>query len=287
MRLIENTEPDEIYNLGAMSHVGVSFLQPEYVADVDGFGAARILEAARILGLQDKTRIYQASTSELYGDVAESPQSEDTLLRPQSPYAAAKLYAYWMTKIYRQAYGMFASNGILFNHESAYRGETFLTRKVTRHVAAVACGIKEPVVLGNLNAVRDWGHAKEFVEAMWLILQHEEPDDFVIATGKTHSVREFVQKSFKRIGVSVEFEGEGVDERGIVTTIENSEVNVSVGDPIVVVSAQYFRPNEVEFLCGDASKANKKLNWTPTTTLDDLISEMVEADIISHCKLQQ
>lgn len=279
IRIIQEVQPDEIYNLGAMSHVQVSFEEPEYVANTDATGTLRILEAIRILGLEKKTRIYQASTSELYGKVQAVPQSETTPFYPRSPYGVAKLYAYWITVNYREAYGMYACNGILFNHESPQRGETFVTRKITRGVAEIVLGLKNKLWLGNLDAKRDWGHAKDFVEAMWLILQQPEPEDFVIATGVTTSVRDFVKLAFQHAGVEVEFSGEGEQEKGVVKRLINPECKVAVGDVIVEVDKRYFRPTEVDLLLGDATKAKEKLGWSPKYTLDDLAKEMVLADI--------
>ncbi len=279
IRIIKDVEPDEIYNLGAMSHVKVSFEMPEYTADVDGIGTLRILEAIRLLGLTKKTKIYQASTSELYGLVQETPQTEKTPFYPRSPYAVAKMYAYWITVNYREAYGMYACNGILFNHESPLRGETFVTRKITRAVAKIGLGLQERIYLGNLDAKRDWGHAKDYVELMWKILQHDKAEDWVIATGVTTSVRDFVNMSFAEIGVELEFSGEGVNEIGIVKSSTNPDYQVSIGKTIVSVDPQYFRPTEVELLIGDSSKARQKLNWEPKYDLAALCSEMVRADI--------
>ena len=279
IRIIQQVQPDEIYNLGAMSHVQVSFEEPEYAAQVDGIGTLRILEAVRILGLEKKTKIYQASTSELYGLVQAVPQSETTPFYPRSPYAVAKLYGYWITVNYREAYGMFACNGILFNHESPLRGETFVTRKITRGVAEIALGLKKKLYLGNLDAKRDWGHAKDYVEAMWLILQQEQPEDFVIATGVTTAVRDFVKLAFAHAGVELRFEGEGVDEKGIVANVTNPDVKLSAGDVIVEVDARYFRPTEVDLLLGDPTKAQQKLGWKAKYTVEELAKEMVDADI--------
>ena len=279
IRLIQEIQPDEIYNLGAMSHVKVSFDAPEYAADVDGVGTLRILEAVRLLGLTEKTRIYQASTSELYGLVQEVPQSETTPFYPRSPYAVAKLYGYWITVNYREAYKMYACNGILFNHESPLRGETFVTRKITRAVAKIGLGLQDRLYLGNLDAKRDWGHAKDYVKAMWMILQQEHPEDYVIATGVTTAVRDFVKMSFKEIGVELEFKGEGVDEVGIVTASTNSDYPVEVGKILVEVDPTYFRPTEVELLIGDPTKSKTKLGWEPEYDLEALCSEMVAADI--------
>ena len=282
--LIQETQPDEIYNLAAMSHVKVSFDTPEYTANADGLGTLRILEAVRILGLAKKTKIYQASTSELYGLAQEVPQSEKTPFYPRSPYGVAKLYAYWITVNYREAYGLFASNGILFNHESPLRGETFVTRKITRAVARIALGLEKQLYIGNLNAKRDWGHAKDYVEAMWLILQQDTPDDFVIATGKTTSVRDFIIKAFAEVGFVVRFEGEGKEEKGIVEFIDQSKcldlaTLAKPGDVVVSIDREYFRPTEVDLLIGDATKARTKLNWKPKYDLAMLVKEMVESDI--------
>lgn len=279
IRLVQQIQPDEIYNLGAMSHVKVSFDEPEYTANVDGLGALRILEAVRLLGLTEKTRIYQASTSELYGLVQEVPQSEKTPFYPRSPYAVAKLYGYWITVNYREAYNMFACNGILFNHESPIRGETFVSRKITRAVARIALGLQSCLYLGNLSAKRDWGHAKDYVEAMYLILQQDEPEDFVIATGVTTEVREFVRKAFDRVGIRVSFHGEGTDEVAVVESCENPEFQVAPGTVVVRVDPAYFRPTEVDLLIGDPAKAMKKLGWKPRFSLDDLIDDMVQSDL--------
>jgi len=279
IRLIQDIQPDEIYNLGAMSHVKVSFEMPEYTANADGIGMLRILEAVRLLGLTKKTKIYQASTSELYGLVQEIPQTEKTPFYPRSPYAAAKLYAYWITVNYREAYQMFASNGILFNHESPLRGETFVTRKITRGVARIAMGLQEKVYLGNLNAKRDWGHAKDYVEAMWLILQHSEPDDFVIATGITTTVRDFVSLAFNEVGILLEFKGEGEKETAIVKECTNPEFQIQKGKVVVSVDKRYFRPTEVELLIGDSSKAKEKLGWKLNYDLNSLVKEMMKSDV--------
>ncbi len=279
IRIIQEVQPDEIYNLGAMSHVQVSFEEPEYTANVDGIGTLRLLEAVRILGLEKKTRIYQASTSELYGLVQEVPQRETTPFYPRSPYAVAKLYAYWIVINYREAYGMYTCNGILFNHESPLRGETFVTRKITRGVAEIILGLKKKLWLGNLDAKRDWGHAKDYVEAMWLMLQQDVPEDFVIATGITTSVRDFVKLAFEMAGIHLRFEGSGVAEKGIVEKISNKNCSLVLNDIIVEVDSRYFRPTEVELLIGDASKAKEKLGWQPKTTVQQLAKEMVEADI--------
>ncbi len=279
IRIIQEVQPDEIYNLGAMSHVKVSFEMPEYTADVDALGALRLLEAIRILGMGEKTRYYQASTSELYGLVQEIPQTERTPFYPRSPYAVAKLYAYWITVNYREAYQLFAANGILFNHESPMRGETFVTRKITRAVAKIGLGLQDQVFLGNLNAKRDWGHTKDFVEAMWLMLQQSEAEDFVIATGITTTVREFAVKAFLEIGVELEFRGEGKEEGGFVASSTNPEFPLKPGKKVVAVDPLYYRPTEVELLIGDPAKAKEKLGWTPKHSLDGLVREMGLSDI--------
>ncbi|GAB3177403.1 GDP-mannose 4,6-dehydratase [Telluribacter humicola] len=279
IRIIQEVQPDEIYNLGAMSHVRVSFEEPEYTANVDGIGTLRILEAVRLLGLTEKTKIYQASTSELYGLVQEVPQSERTPFYPRSPYAVAKLYGYWITVNYREAYNMFAVNGILFNHESPLRGETFVTRKITRAVARIALGLQDKTYLGNLDARRDWGHAKDFVEAMWLILQQDEPEDYVIATGQTTSIRDFVKMAFAEVGIEVAFEGEGVKERAVVTKCNNPLYQLPVGKEVVCIDERYFRPTEVELLIGDPTKAMTKLGWKPKYDLPALVKDMVSADL--------
>ena len=279
LRIIKEVEPDEIYNLGAMSHVQVSFEMPEYTANVDGLGALRILEAVRALGMEHKTRIYQASTSELYGKVQEIPQNEDTPFYPRSPYAVAKLYAYWATVNHREAYNMFACNGILFNHESPIRGETFVTRKITRAASRIALGMQDKMYLGNLDAKRDWGHAKDYVNMMWMILQADEPEDWVIATGKTTSVRDFVKMAFNHIGVTLEFQGEGIHEIGIVASSTNSLYKVKVGQQVIAIDEKYFRPTEVELLIGDASKAFQKLGWKPKYKLQELVDDMMKNDI--------
>jgi GDPmannose 4,6-dehydratase len=286
IRLIQEVQADEIYNLAAMSHVHVSFDTPEYTANADGLGTLRILEAVRILGLAKKTKIYQASTSELYGLVREVPQNENTPFYPRSPYAVAKLYAYWITVNYREAYGMFACNGILFNHESPIRGETFVTRKITRAVARIALGLQEKLYLGNLNAKRDWGHAKDYVEAMWLILQQEKPEDFVIATGMTTEVREFVRMAFAHLGIEIEFNGQKEEERGFVIACHDPQYQLPVGKEIVAVDPRYYRPTEVEVLLGDATKARKKLGWMPKYDLQSLVKEMVEHDLNEARKAQ-
>jgi len=279
IRIIQEVQPDEIYNLGAMSHVKVSFDAPEYCADVDGVGTLRILEAVRILGLSEKTKIYQASTSELYGLVQEVPQKETTPFYPRSPYAVAKMYAYWITVNYREAYNMYACNGILFNHESPLRGETFVTRKITRAVAKMGLGLQEKVYLGNMDAKRDWGHAKDYVECMWRILQQDTPEDWVIATGVTTSVRDFVRMSFKEIGVELEFKGEGANEVAVVASSTHPDFQIPVGKEVVAVDPQYYRPTEVELLIGDPTKAKTKLGWEPKYNLEMLCGEMVKADI--------
>ncbi len=279
IRIIQEVQPDEIYNLGAMSHVKVSFDVPEYAANTDGIGTLRILEAVRLLNLIKKTRIYQASTSELYGLVQEVPQSETTPFYPRSPYAVAKLYGYWITVNYREAYGMYACNGILFNHESPLRGETFVTRKITRAVARIALGLQEKLFLGNLNAKRDWGHAQDYVEAMWLILQQEKPEDYVIATGITTTVRDFVIMAFREIGVELEFKGEGPNERGRVSSSKNPDYLIKPGTEVVAVDPNYFRPTEVDLLIGNPTKAKTKLGWTPKRTVQQMCVEMVKADL--------
>jgi len=279
IRIVQETQPDEIYNLAAMSHVKVSFDTPEYTANADGIGTLRLLEAVRILGLEKKTRIYQASTSELYGLVQEVPQRETTPFYPRSPYAVAKLYAYWITVNYREAYNMFACNGILFNHESPLRGETFVTRKITRAVAAIALGMQDCLYLGNMDAQRDWGHAKDYVEGMWRILQHDTPEDFVLATGITTPVREFVKMAFAEVGITLTFKGKGVEEKGYIESCNSEEFNLPIGKEVVAVDPGYFRPTEVELLIGDATKAKTKLGWEPTYSLEMLIQEMMEADV--------
>lgn len=279
IRIIQEVQPDEIYNLGAMSHVQVSFEAPEYTADTDGVGTLRILEAVRLLGLSQKTKIYQASTSELYGLVQEVPQSETTPFYPRSPYAVAKMYAYWITVNYREAYNMFACNGILFNHESPLRGETFVTRKITRGVAKMSLGMQDKLYMGNLDAKRDWGHAKDYVEAMYLMLQQDKPEDFVIATGITNTVRDFIRMAFSEVGVELEFTGTGVDEKGIVKSITAADCPLKPGQEVVAIDARYFRPTEVELLIGNPAKARKKLNWQPRYDLAALVKEMVAADL--------
>lgn len=278
-RIIQEIQPDEIYNLGAMSHVKVSFESPEYTGNVDGLGTLRILEAVRLLGLTQKTRIYQASTSELYGLVQEVPQNEKTPFYPRSPYGVAKLYGYWITVNYREAYDIFACNGILFNHESPRRGETFVTRKITRAAARIGLGMQDKLYLGNLNARRDWGHAKDYVEAMWLILQQDKPDDYVIATGITTSVREFARLAFAEIGVELEFTGEGVKEVGKVKSSKNPDFQLEVGKVVIEIDPEYHRPTEVDLLIGDASKCKKQLKWSPKYDLKDIVQEMMETDI--------
>ena len=289
-RIIQKVQPDEIYNLAAMSHVAVSFEEPEYVANADGTGTLRILEAVRLLGLEKKTRIYQASTSELYGKVQETPQTEKTPFYPRSPYAVAKMYAYWITVNYREAYGMFACNGILFNHESPVRGETFVTRKITRATSKIALGLQDKLYLGNLDAKRDWGHAKDYVRMMWMILQADESEDWVIATGKTTAVRDFVKMAFDYVGIELEFKGEGVNEKGIVSYVNEERFKERVptstlnpqnliGKEVVVVDPRYFRPTEVDLLLGDATKAKEKLGWTPQYSLTDLVEDMMASDL--------
>lgn len=279
IRIIQQVQPDEIYNLGAMSHVQVSFETPEYTADTDGVGTLRILEAVRLLGLTEKTRIYQAATSELYGLVQEVPQKETTPFYPRSPYAVAKLYAYWITVNYREAYGMYACNGILFNHESPIRGETFVTRKITRAAARISLGLQEKLFIGNLDARRDWGHARDYVEAMYLMLQQEKPEDFVIATGVTTSVRELVRLAFREAGMEVAFEGKGAGEKGIIVSCGNGKSHLRPGMEVVGIDAKYFRPTEVDLLIGDASKAKERLGWSPRCDLEALVREMVHADL--------
>ena len=291
IRIVQQTQPDEIYNLGAQSHVAVSFESPEYTADVDALGTLRLLEAIRILGLERKTRFYQASTSELYGLVQEVPQRETTPFYPRSPYAVAKLYAYWITVNYREAYGMYACNGILFNHESPRRGETFVTRKVTRGLANIAQGLDSCLFMGNMDSLRDWGHAHDYVRMQWLMLQQDQPEDFVIATGVQVSVREFIRRSAQRLGITINFEGKVVDEVGVVTKVTGSDApGVKPGDVVVRVDPRYFRPAEVETLLGDPSKAKEKLGWTPQITLDQMIDEMVASDLDAakrHALLKQ
>jgi GDPmannose 4,6-dehydratase len=278
IRIVQETQPDEIYNLAAQSHVQVSFETPEYTANADGLGTLRLLEAIRILGREGKTRFYQASTSELFGQARESPQSETTPFYPRSPYAAAKLYAYWITVNYREAYGMHASNGILFNHESPIRGETFVTRKITRAVASIKHGMQDRVYLGNLDARRDWGHARDYADGMWRILQQDHADDYVLATGESHSVREFVEKAFAQVGRTIEWRGNGADERGI---------DKATGEVLVEVDPRYFRPTEVAALQGDATKARRALGWSHKTSFDTLVKEMVEADLVAVLEEQE
>jgi GDPmannose 4,6-dehydratase len=279
-RILQQVQPDEVYNLGAMSHVAVSFESPEYTADVDGMGALRLLEAIRFLGLEKKTRFYQASTSELYGLVQETPQRETTPFYPRSPYAAAKLYAYWVTVKYREAYGIYACNGILFNHESPRRGETFVTRKITRALANIAQGLEQHLFLGNLGALRDWGHARDYVEMQWLMLQQEQPEDFVIATGVQHSVRQFVEAAAGELGIQLSWQGSGVDEKGVVSAVTGDKAPaVAIGQIIVAVDPKYFRPTEVETLLGDPSKARKKLGWSAATSFAEIVREMVAHDL--------
>ena len=293
--IVQDVQPDEIYNLAAQSHVQVSFQSPEYTGNADGLGTLRLLEAIRMLGLEKKIRFYQASTSELYGKVRETPQTEETPFYPRSPYACAKLYSFWCTVNYREAYDMFACNGILFNHESPIRGETFVTRKITRAVARMALGLESHLYLGNLNALRDWGHAKDFVRAQWLILQQDQPEDFVIATGKQHSVREFCEKAFNDIGIQLRWEGEGVEEKGIVDSIEPSGLVTALpikhgmnllkpGQTVVSVDPRYFRPTEVETLLGDPSKAREKLGWEPEISFEEMTTEMVEHDLVEAAR---
>ncbi|CAN4272687.1 Gmd GDP-D-mannose dehydratase [Methylophilaceae bacterium] len=280
IRIIQETQPDEIYNLGAQSHVAVSFESPEYTADVDALGTLRLLEAIRILGLEKKTRFYQASTSELYGLVQEIPQKETTPFYPRSPYAAAKMYAYWITVNYREAYGMYACNGILFNHESPRRGETFVTRKITRGLANIAQGLESCIYMGNLDALRDWGHAKDYVRMQWMMLQQDTPDDFVIATGVQYSVRQFIEWSAAELGVTLKFEGQGVDETATVSSIIGDKAPaLKVGDVIVRIDTRYFRPTEVETLLGDPTKAKEKLGWVPEITVQEMCAEMVASDL--------
>ena len=280
VRIIQETQPDEIYNLGAQSHVAVSFESPEYTADVDAIGTLRILEAIRILGLENKTRFYQASTSELYGLVQETPQRETTPFYPRSPYAVAKLYAYWIAVNYREAYGIYACNGILFNHESKRRGETFVTRKITRGLANIAQGLEKYLYLGNIDALRDWGHAKDYVRMQWLMLQQDKPEDFVIATGVQYTVREFIQKSAMQLGITLKFEGKHEQEKAIVTKIDGEKAPaLKAGDVIVQIDPHYYRPTEVDTLLGDPTKAKEKLGWVPEITLDQMIEEMVAHDL--------
>ena len=281
LRCLEESDPDEIYNLGAQSHVAVSFESPEYTADVDALGALRLLEAIRLLGLEKKTRFYQASTSELYGLVQESPQKESTPFYPRSPYAVAKLYAYWITVNYRESYGIYACNGILFNHESPRRGETFVTRKVTRGLANIAQGLETCLYMGNIDALRDWGHAKDYVYMQWLMLQQSQPEDFVIATGHQYTVRDFIQWTANELGITITFEGKGVDEIAVVTQVKGNDAPaVNIGDVIMKINPKYFRPAEVETLLGDASKAREKLGWKPETDAKELCKEMTQYDLV-------
>lgn len=279
IRLIQQIQPDEIYNLAAMSHVAVSFETPEYTGNADGLGTLRILDAVRLLGLEKKTRIYQASTSELYGKVQEVPQSETTPFYPRSPYAVAKMYAFWITVNYREAYGMYACNGILFNHESPIRGETFVTRKITRATSKIALGLQDKLYLGNLDAKRDWGHAKDYVRMMWMILQADEPEDWVIATGKTTPVRDFVRMSFAEVGIELEFKGEGVDEKGYVKSCANPQFQLEIGKEVLAVDPKYFRPTEVDLLIGDPTKAKTKLGWECKYDLPALVKDMMQSDL--------
>ena len=281
IRIVQKVQPDEIYNLAAQSHVAVSFEEPEYTANADGLGALRLLEAIRILGLQKKTRFYQASTSELYGLVQETPQKETKPFYPRSPYAVAKLYAYWITVNYREAYGMYACNGILFNHESPTRGETFVTRKITRAMARIALGLQDCVHLGNMDALRDWGHARDYVEMQWLMLQQDQAEDFVIATGQQKSVRDFVRSAAAALGIELQFEGSGEREVGFVVAVSGDRARCKVGDVVVRIDPRYYRPTEVETLLGDPTKAKEKLGWTPTTTFDELVQEMVDSDYLA------
>ncbi len=282
IRIIQDVEPDEIYNLGAQSHVQVSFETPEYTAQSDALGTLRILESLRILGMEKKARFYQASTSELFGNVQEIPQTEKTPFYPRSPYGVAKLYAYWITVNYREAYRMFACNGILFNHESPVRGETFITRKVTRAASRIALGLQDKLFIGNLNALRDWGHARDYVEAQWLMLQQDEPDDYVIATGRQYSIRDLCTLAFAKVGIGLEWKGSGVEEEGVAVTVTplGEETKVKPGDTVVMVDPRYFRPTEVETLLGNPEKAKRKLGWEARTSFEDMISEMVESDLV-------
>jgi GDPmannose 4,6-dehydratase len=281
IRIVQQVQPDEIYNLAAQSHVMVSFEEPEYTANAGGLGALRLLEAIRLLGLEKKTRFYQASSSELYGLVQEVPQKESTPFHPRSPYAVAKLYAYWITVNYREAYGIYACNGILFNHESPLRGETFVTRKITRGIARIALGLQDCLHLGNLSALRDWGHARDYVEMMWLMLQQQQAEDFVIATGVQVSVREFLQRAAAELGITLDFSGEGADEVGAVAAVSGDKAQCKIGDVVVRVDPRYFRPTEVETLLGDASKARQKLGWAPRTPLAELVREMAASDYLA------
>jgi GDPmannose 4,6-dehydratase len=279
IRLVQEIQPDEIYNLAAMSHVRVSFDIPEYVADTDGIGTLRLLEAIRIAGLEKKTRIYQASTSELYGKVQEVPQTETTPFYPRSPYGVAKLYAFWITKNYREAYDMYACNGILFNHESPIRGETFVTRKITRAVSRIALGLQDKFYLGNLDAKRDWGHAKDYVRMMWMILQHDTAEDWVIATGRTTSIRDFVKMAFAHVGVELEFKGSGVNETAVIASCSNENYQLELGEEVLAVDPKYFRPTEVDLLIGDPTKAKEKLGWVPEISLENLVEDMMTSDL--------
>ena len=279
INIIQKVQPDEIYNLAAMSHVHVSFEMPEYTANVDGLGTLRLLEALRVLKLEKKTKIYQASTSELYGKAVEVPQTETTPFYPRSPYGVAKMYAYWITVNYREAYNIFACNGILFNHESPIRGETFVTRKITRAIAKIALGLQEKLYLGNLDAQRDWGHAKDYVRMMWMILQADNPEDWVIATGKATKVRDLVKMAFKEVGIQIEFKGKGKGEKGFVYACENPNFQIEIGKEVICIDPRYYRPTEVDLLIGDASKAKQKLGWTPEYTIEEMIKEMVENDL--------
>ena len=291
IRIVQETQPDEIYNLGAQSHVAVSFESPEYTADVDGMGTLRLLEAIRILGLEKKTRFYQASTSELYGLVQETPQKETTPFYPRSPYAVAKMYAYWITVNYREAYGIYACNGILFNHESPRRGETFVTRKITRGLANIAQGLESCIYMGNINALRDWGHAKDYMRMQWMMLQQDTPDDFVIATGVQYSVRQFIEWSATELGITLKFAGSGVNETAtVVSIVGDSAPELKVGDVIVRIDPRYFRPTEVETLLGDPTKAKQKLGWVPEITVQEMCAEMVASDLeqaLQHALLKR
>lgn len=278
VRIMQQVQPDEIYNLGAQSHVAVSFEEPEYTANADGLGALRLLDAIRILGLENKSRYYQASTSELYGLVQENPQTETTRFYPRSPYAVAKLYAYWITVNYREAYGIYACNGILFNHESPLRGETFVTRKISRALARIALGLQDCCYLGNLSALRDWGHARDYVEMQWRMLQQKQPEDFVIATGRQHSVRQFVELAAAELGITLEFRGAGGDETAVVARVEGNKTHIKVGETIIRVDPRYYRPTEVESLLGDARKAREKLGWIPQCSFEELVKEMIQSD---------
>ncbi len=290
-RIIQEVQPDEVYNLGAQSHVAVSFESPEYTADIDALGTLRLLEAIRLLGLEKKTKFYQASTSELFGEVQEIPQKETTPFYPRSPYAAAKMYAYWIVVNYRESYGMYACNGILFNHESPRRGETFVTRKITRGLSNIAQGLEQCLFLGNMDALRDWGHAKDYVRMQWMMLQQEQPDDFVIATGVQYSVRQFIEWSAKELGITIRFEGTGIEEKGIIDKIDGDKAPaLKVGDTIIQVDPRYFRPAEVETLLGDPSKAKEKLGWIPEITVQEMCAEMVVEDLKAaqrHALLKQ